>query len=806
MKRNNKKLLTIMLAGMLCAATVGTVAAIAPVNASAVEPKTYDLTTIFDSNDSANVIKGEGEGEARKTAFNLGNGDSVKYTRNLAIQWYTAKDAVNYTTIKFSLGAVNFKSMSFTFKSLPMHATKDEVAINTVKFINKDGVVTAKVIASGEEEKDDAVTIDATAALELKLGIGSKVGNYSVYIGTEKLGEFTNIGAKYFRTSTVADDKMNALEITAEADAAAADSVVYLSEINGQRFVGISADNKVKDNAKPVMVVNEEISEFVLGTRFQLDYNFIDVLDDTMTTTGASNYYQYSLADTEAPKEEAYTTLQIKDKGTYFMETVVYKNENGEWSKTEADGYTATTVYREKKAEYVSIKFSPKDDTYIETSGEYAKAVYDLSWYATNFETFNETDYLIFNRNIQGPNYKEAYQDDKNWKETGTQDEPQELSDFRELLNARASKVSGGSNAEIELPSLSWLIEDKNNGYNSLKFTISYKSHSSSSPKLESNLKSTELKLDASDPGKYEFKVFATDAAGNAMYALDNDDTTLVKVTSSNVWDLENIPSFTYTISAKGIETADKEDNDTLDNKNIGESYTMSTIDIVGITGSEGSAYNLYKLDLSKYTGAGKEKITVDALSKIKFASLQVHAQNVVNEKLATTTADKIDYAEVNKTAYARALAVVIGGDAVALEKIFVAIDEYDDRITEDNTEAWDNSDNKFNWKPASRSFKTAESGTYLIIADYWDTDMKYVDHVPAYQLVEVASEKDVIKGETEWLKNNIVSVILFSVAALMLILIIILLLVKPSDETLEDVDEKVIAKRKQATDKNKKK
>ena len=802
MKRNNKKLLTIMLAGMLCAATVGTVAAVAPVAVSAAEAKSYDLTAIFNSNDAANVIKGEGEGEARKTAFNLGNGDAVQYTRNLAIQWFTAKDTPNYTTVKFSLGAINFTSMSFAFKSLPMHATKDEVSVNTVKFTKTADGVSAKVIASGEEEnKEETGTPIATdAEIVLSLGAGSEAGNYSVYIGTEKIGEFANVGAKYFRTNNSSDDKMNAFEITAEADAAAADSVVYLNEINGQSFTGITAENKVKDNAKPVMVVNEEISEFVLGTRFQLDYTFIDVLDDSMTTTGASNYYQYSLADTEAPKDEAYTTLQIKDKGTYFLETVVYKNEAGEYSKTAADGYTATTVYREKNAEYVSIKFSPKDDTYIETSGEFAKAVYDLSWYANNFATFNEIDYLIFNRNIQGPNYK-AYAAD-------------ELTTFTAELQTKASKVSAGSNAEIELPSLSWLIEDQNNGYNSLKFTISYKSHSSSSPKLESNLKSSELKLDATESGEYEFKVFATDAAGNAMYAKDNEGVD-VKVTSDNVWDLDSIPSFSYTISAKGIQTADKEDNDTLDNKNIGESYTMSAVEIVGVTGSEGSEYKLYKLDLSKYTGAGKEKLTTDVLSNIKFASLKVHAQNVVNEKLAVDadndgkpdiTADKIDYAEVNRLAYARALAATIGGDAAALVNIFVEIDEYDDRITEDMTEAWDNSDNRFNWKPTSRSFKTAESGTYLILADYWDNDMKYVDHVPAYQLVEVASEKDVIKGETEWLKNNIVSVILFSVAALMLILIIILLLVKPSDETLEDVDEKIIAKRKQATDKNKKK
>jgi hypothetical protein len=47
MKRNNKKLLTIMLAGMLCSATIGTAAAIAPVNASAATAQSYALTDIF---------------------------------------------------------------------------------------------------------------------------------------------------------------------------------------------------------------------------------------------------------------------------------------------------------------------------------------------------------------------------------------------------------------------------------------------------------------------------------------------------------------------------------------------------------------------------------------------------------------------------------------------------------------------------------------------------------------------------------------------------------------------------------------
>ena len=64
-----------------------------------------------------------------------------------------------------------------------------------------------------------------------------------------------------------------------------------------------------------------------------------------------------------------------------------------------------------------------------------------------------------------------------------------------------------------------------------------------------------------------------------------------------------------------------------------------------------------------------------------------------------------------------------------------------------------------------------------------------------AYKLIVVESKVDTIKGETEWLKNNLVSVILFSIAAVMLVLIIILLLIKPSDETLEDVDKEVSKK-----------
>ena len=66
-----------------------------------------------------------------------------------------------------------------------------------------------------------------------------------------------------------------------------------------------------------------------------------------------------------------------------------------------------------------------------------------------------------------------------------------------------------------------------------------------------------------------------------------------------------------------------------------------------------------------------------------------------------------------------------------------------------------------------------------------------------AYKLIVVESKAYSVTGEDNWLEDNIVSVILFAIAGVMLILIIILLMVKPSDETLEDVDAKAEKKAK---------
>lgn len=123
-------------------------------------------------------------------------------------------------------------------------------------------------------------------------------------------------------------------------------------------------------------------------------------------------------------------------------------------------------------------------------------------------------------------------------------------------------------------------------------------------------------------------------------------------------------------------------------------------------------------------------------------------------------------------------------------DAILRKIEEFDSTIDEDkHPDDWKNSDNDYQWYSSSKSFKPQAEGSYLMFAVFTDSQL-FGEKAAAYKAINVEAPRDIIAGETEWLKNNIASVILFSIAAVMLIIVIILLVVKPSDETLEDVED----------------
>ena len=786
MKKQNKKLLTLMLAG-LCTVSLG--ASVATANASADEATTVTASTYAISE----VFAGSGTAgeDAGSVAFTLGNDQDMRMKRDLAFKWYEAKGEAKYLTIKFAFKELNFTSVTFKVESASSVATKDKKTTNSVKFAVKDGEVYASVIhGTGDDAKEgDAVKVDVANGVTLALAEGSKFDTFAVNVNETAIGEFINVGANY-------SDYPLEIKAATEGEAKA---VIFLKEINNQLFAGETAtgvavvkDGKVTDTAAPVLVVNEDVNGFQIGTAFALDYEKIDVLQ-TSSLSESKKYYQYNPADTDVSYNTSLTT------STYFMDTVYYvKEEDGalKYSATEQEGYVATSVMFEEGREYVSIQVTLGDSTYNDTkdsSGNvpYAKVTYDLSWYASAeaVATVKEKDYIIIDDNDEGATYSYITLNNDEAKNERDEDSMKaQKANYEYLLAETAKDTYAGSNSDFVIPAVDWLIKD-NGGYRNLKFTISYKTPSSSSPKTASSLSYNALDISVTEEGLYEFKIFANDKAGNTMkYYLDGK---LVDVTTSNVWEIEEIPSFTFEIANKGIKVEEASSSTARKaEKILDETYTLSGLTVIGATNQQ-SAYALYRLDTTGYKGA---TITPTALTSIKYEDIRSAAALLLGK---VGTEEYPTYFDLYLDIYAEKVAAAIGGDKDAVKACFKEIKAYNANITENDPE-WEEY-NKYNWNASSKSFKTVEEGEYLILADFWEKELP-MQRASAYKVVIVETEEDVAEGESKvlaWMRNNKVSVILFGVAAVMLILIIVLLLVKPSEETLEDVDKEVEKKDK---------
>lgn len=793
MKKMNKKLTTLMLAGALCAATIGGVVTARPFASSADEKvaKTYALSDVF------SVSKAElkvDETDSSLTALTFSDEGKVTFKRDLAFKWYEGKNDARYLTLTFAFKDLNFKSVSFTIESESAWATEEGKAINVITFTNNSGKVSVKVNDGAEA----STQIKAGQDVTLNLASGETDGEYGVMLTVDgsatKVGSLVNIGANYADYSA---SKMLPLVISADVtDEAESEekAVVYLKEINGQRFDNATPRSEtdatavVADTAAPVLVVNEVVSGFHIGTAFALEYVVIDVLQSSNYTENKT-YYQYN--PTIKAEDVKYKELTTS---TTFMDTV-YTTEDGR----------DTSVWNEENKEFVSIKFELGDSTYSEAEGDFAKKTFDLAWYAessalTSFEGLAGIEFIVIDGSDEGPKFTHIKLDDEKkenvYVDKEAFDAQREV--YTKLLADEANGKYAGSNSYFYFPSLKWLIGD-NDGYQELLFTISYKKPSSSTAQGSSSLSATSLKIAVPDEGVYEFKVFATDKGNNSMqYYLDGE---LVNVTTNNVWDIDEIPSFTFEIKNLGLKIDDESSTKTSDKKaeeDLDETYSFSSFKVVGASSLQEN-YALFVFD----TEAGKKLgLTESTLTTVTFQQLR--------EKMEAGLKDVKDgkYIEYYIECYSALLAEKVGltDKQDAIKALFRQINEYDSRITEENAPNEWNEYNKYNWSVSSKKFKAAEEGIYVIVADYWEEELP-MQRAAAYKIVVVDSEVDTIKGITlSWIKNNLASVILFGVAGLMLIAIIVLLLIKPSDETLEDIDEKVAKKSKKAKAENEEK
>jgi hypothetical protein len=736
-------------------------------------------------------------------------GKATLSQRSLAWKWFAKNEAgaveANYLNFELRFADANFKTVSVVLETAPVTANKDNKAVNTLTFTNVDGTVYASVNDADPATEGKAVTVLSESEEEIAVAVrvvslydteknadGTKnpdnYGKYSVYVkdadNEENVGTFVNVGATYGKyASTTSSNPMTPFKITATlpestATDAPTSTVVRLESLNGQSFE--LSSKKIEDNAAPVLVVNNEITSYMLGTSINVSesFNYVDVLDELVSKTVKYAQFNPTVADADM-------TYKDLTSAVYFSDTQ-YK-----------DGDTLKTVYADYNGggkEYLSIEFKLSDEYYKDV-------VYDLAWYAEESVMVGQSakQYIVLDRNTDGATY--TFLDTTNGsnekKEWNGKTADELIEEYQGLVTKAAEGLKANSNTNFYLPSMVGLITD-NGGYSNLKFTISYKSTNSTSASTRSSLTSSNLQFPVSKSGTYGFKVFAVDKAGNSMmyYNEDGDDKP-VKVTSSNVWDIEEIPSFTFSIPEPSLSVDDDKNKDTdrKDTVAVGETFNGFDLKVLGDSASSARTdAKLYRIDTAKFAKVFGKSLSNSKLSSIMYAKI---LENVSAEDYAAAE----DYEKLYFESYVELFATEMGVDAAELltSGVFVEIEEYNSNITEEDHAEEYAKNNVYNWNAENQTFVAQnESDVYFIFALYTASELDF-SMVCGYKVVTVEAEDDVLPGETDWLKNNIVSVILFGIAGVMLVLIVVVLLIKPSDETLEDVEKNAEKKAKKS-------
>lgn len=774
MKNGKTKTLSILLASALGAASfVGGLFTSSVFSADEPTPVTYTASEVFGTS-SASLQTDGGDGGYVQMQFS-DNGKVTFKQRDLALKWATANGA-QYMSMTFDLDA-NFATFAIVLESSSAYATKDKKTTNTLTFTNTSGVFTAQV----NDDENSKQTLADVNEIVVSLAHSDEYGAFTVLVDGLDCGEFVNVGdnfAEYASSSATTPLQPLAFKATLPQDATEK-TVMTFRELNGQPFN--LTEGKITDQAKPVICVNDDINTFSLGTKFSVDYEAVDVLDKSISVT--ETYYQY---DPDDWKDAEMTKDKIEYKS--LTSDVAFKyttyDDNG------TSKYVFDSTFNGKTGrEFVSIKLTAPDDTF---KGDNAIA-YELAWFANQTETFNDIKYIVIDKNDNAPMYKYA---------GGVTKE-----DYQALVTENAKGLEAGSNTEFYLPSLVGYITD-DEGYKNLKFTISYKSsaNTSDSPTNNTGRSPSNLKFTVSQAATYEFKVFAEDKAGNKMVYLDdecvnkncadanctNEKHRKVEITTDNVWDIDAIPAFRFTVSAPSLKIEDPTSNSgRMDLVSKGGMYDDFSVDAVGDSAANAKTTSkLYRVDMLAFN----ETNPTYALESEDFYEITYEEIATEAKKRGIATED---VPEFFLDVYVSLLATKKGVTAQQIwdANVFVEVEEFNSAIDEElHPDAWDKS-NKYNWSASSRSFTAAEEGTYFVLAVYEDKDVSTLK-AAAYKVVTVSAANDKLPGESDWLKNNVVSVVLFSIAAVMLVLIIILLLIKPSDETLEDVDVAVKEKK----------
>ena len=685
----------------------------------------YTPTNIFSVGTNTTMSPTEEDGTEYIAFEHSGNGAAAHYRHDLALKWFSSEEGASYFSLTIAFPEIAFSEYTVSFESAEENVSEDEIAENALVFANgEEGTFFYVVNAQGE--KGEEVTADLSGDLEITFDEEDCTsGEFSVYVNGTKAGTFTNIGGYYMEYLSSASDTPRT-PISFECTTLSGESQkVLVKQLNGQSFA-LNEEGNVVDDTAPVLVVNSEVYPFRLGQKFGLDYEAIDVCDNTVTVS--REYYMARFTEDgnyRIPTDDDYDTLTTS---TWFM-------PSGD---------------SEEEVQYVSIRFMLDDGR--DGADEEETPVY-LVWYAAEgasvtFGAGEDTlGYILVDRAEEGPvyngltadaatteNVKAADEADVN----GNGDKEEALLDvlaaeYQAAVDRAAENASAGDGAYFYLPSLRNLISSEGCDYRDLTFNVYYYSQSQTADDSASSATSlayNRLRFEIDEPGRYVFRVLASDNAGNGMmYYLDGQ---LVTVSSSNIWDIEEIPEFSFTVGYDGARVTDPEEQD-LGYRDT--TYDIEDFEIIAVSGYE-TKYELFRLD--------ENSLPAD-LQGVSYTSLVSNAKEYFDGEWA---------------------------------QYLVRIDPFNGDVDEDDP-LWDRTDNRYEWDDEDLTFVPNEAGYYVVKLTVTEPSMPGRT-VTAYQVIDVRNPIDTLPDATYWLENNVAAVVLFCISGVLLIILVVLFVVKP--------------------------
>ena len=728
------------------------------------------------------------------TMFQFGyNDDEVSLRKNLAYNWYEQsyvevetdndeggkdvtkeKGEVVHGLFNMEIGFkrekndkeewkdLPFEKFVITFESQQYSKTEDGKSVNYIMFFPVEGNNDSVNVLVTDDK--DATVGDLTDKTEISRDhihikfVEKLEGQYRVIISEDadatEAGEkavegyFENVGGNYAKFSSSSTTPVYPLKFNAEFEEereSTDTALMILYCLNNQKFIVNGATESgsyfvggsVTDDTPAVLCLNKEISYLEKGGKISFDYQVIDVLRPSYTST----LYYYMLTYKDAIDEsidfndhEAERYKEVKDDILLESGRKEYLPELGKDGGAGLLGNNSTSDEARFEVDMAVKVYVIVKDT---STSQAEESVVFLDWYVADDLKLNigagdnKYDFIAVGKDIDGVTYNYNGANGKSWDEI--------KADYQDRVTEAAEDLSAGSSSYFYLPSAESLFSDNATAYSDLKISIYYYTSSKSS---NTSLASNNLSINVTAPDTYKFTLYATDNASNDMYYID-DEGKIVEFKASEIWEIyededrqDYLPWFEFKADYKGVEF--KEEPGKQSTAYVGTNYTSASFDINGVANTYDVKYRLFRFDGAKYYKDNGKSFNYEEF------------MDVMDDLFENSRTYFTEIKEVNES--------------------------------DEDYETYKD----YNWSNSSTSFTPLDGNCiYYMRAEV--TDNTYGYRISSSLAVQASVQAKALKGDSDWLQKNVASIILLSVAGVSLIAIILLLVIKPKNK--EDID-----------------